>query len=273
MVGGAPPDINTLLALVSTTLAGRPGRSRLTPTMPHAPSKSLSLSLRNAYETLAISFPTMVESVVGRVTKEVCDARLDAWCKKVVEHAKLDVRIVGRENVAPDRTYLVMSNHQSLYDVPVLFYTLGPNIRMIAKTELFKVPIFGPAIRSAGFIEIDRSNRERAIKSLEAARRTFEQGVHVWIAPEGTRSKTGELLPFKKGGFALALETGMPILPIAIRGTRDALAAKGLRSVPGAKVTVTIFPAVEAKTYQGLPNKTGREKLMAEVRRLIESGL
>jgi 1-acyl-sn-glycerol-3-phosphate acyltransferase len=266
MVGGVSADINTLLAPAKARLSCR---NR----MPSRQSKSLSLSLRSVYETLAISWPTVVDAARGRVSKEVCDARLASWSKKVVAHTRMKIEVHGRENVARDTTYLVMSNHQSHYDIPVLFYVLGANLRMIAKTELFRLPIFGKAIREAGFIEIDRSNRERAMQSLEVAKRRIAEGVNVWIAPEGTRSKTGALLPFKKGGFNLALETGLPILPIAIRGTRDALRARGLRSVPGAHVTVTIFPPIAAKGSNSQERKVAREHLMKAVRGLIESAL
>src|SRR5579859_2167766 len=101
----------------------------------------------------------------------------------VVRHTRMQIDVRGRENMAPGVTYLVMSNHQSHYDIPVLFHALGANLRMIAKTELFRLPIFGQAIREAGFIEIDRSNRERAIQSLEVAKRRIAEGVNVWIAP------------------------------------------------------------------------------------------
>jgi 1-acyl-sn-glycerol-3-phosphate acyltransferase len=246
--------------------------------MPYASKKSIALSLRNIYETLAISWPTVLEATLRGTTKEACDARLDSWCKKVVAHAKMQIEVTGKEHVTHGRTFLVMSNHQSHYDIPVLFYVLGPNIRMVAKTELFKVPIFGPAIREAGFIEIDRSNRNRAIASLGVAKGRIAEGVHVWIAPEGTRSRTGDLLPFKKGGFTLALEMGVPILPVAVQGTRNALPAKGLRSSPGAKVSVKIFPPIEASAYSppdasASALKVARERLMRDVRDILETGL
>src|SRR5580704_7386777 len=161
-------------------------------------SASLALSVRNIYETLAISFPTMLEAFSGRVTREVCDDRLNRWARHVVDNAHIELDVVGRENAAPGVTYLVMSNHQSLYDIPVLFHVLGPNIRMIAKKELFRVPIFGNALAAAGFVAIDRGNRASAIRDLERARALLANGTHVWIAPEGTRSVSGKLLPFKK---------------------------------------------------------------------------
>jgi 1-acyl-sn-glycerol-3-phosphate acyltransferase len=234
--------------------------------------KSLALSLRNIYETLAISLPTVIEALQGRVTKEVCDERLARWARAVIRNARIDLSVLGGENRRPGETYLVMSNHQSLYDIPVLFQVVGPNVRMIAKRELFHVPIFGGALKAAGFVAIDRRNRNEAIRDLDRARSVLAGGTHVWIAPEGTRSRTGELLPFKKGAFYLAFEAGLPILPVTLSGTRDALPAKGLRSTPGAKVRVTIHPHLDPRTSAARA-RPGRQALMNEVRRMIESAL
>jgi 1-acyl-sn-glycerol-3-phosphate acyltransferase len=238
-----------------------------------AARKSLGLSLASVYETFVISLPTVIDAALGRVKKDVCDDRLASWSRRIVTRAKMKVEVSGREHMGPGKTYLVMSNHQSHYDVPVLFYVLGANLRMITKVELFKIPIFGGAMHEAGFIAIDRSSRVRAIESLKTARETLASGVHVWIAPEGTRSKTGSLLPFKKGGFNLALEAGLPILPVSIQGTRDALRAKGLRTSAGAKVRVVISRPIDPITYQGRDLRSRREPLMVDVRRAIESGL
>jgi len=234
--------------------------------------KSLALSLRNIYETLAISFPTVVEAVQGRVTKEMCDIRLERWARHIVDNARITVDVAGRHNMVPGKTYLVMSNHQSLYDVPVLFHVLGANLRMVAKEELFRVPVFGKALAAGGFVRIDRGNRHAAIRSLQDARELLASGTHVWIAPEGTRSRTGHLLPFKKGAFYLAFQAGLPILPITLRGTRDALPAKGLRSTAGAHVHVLIHPPIDPAPYAAR-GKEGREALMDDVRAALESGL
>jgi 1-acyl-sn-glycerol-3-phosphate acyltransferase len=237
------------------------------------PRKSLALSLASVYETFAISLPTVIEAALGRVRKDVCDDRLARWGKKVVARTRMTVTVTGREHVHPGETYLVMSNHQSHYDVPVVFSVLGGNVRMVTKVELFKIPIFGGAMQQAGFIAIDRSSRTRAVESLRIAKDTLASGVHVWIAPEGTRSKTGALLPFKKGGFNLALEASLRILPVSIQGTRNALRAKGVRTVGGAKVRVVLHEPIDPARYTGPDVKTRRDALMADVRRAIESGL
>ncbi len=239
------------------------------------PEKSLLLTLSNIYETLAISVPTVVDAALGRVEKTVCDERLAGWGTRLVENADMTVAITGRENVTPGKAFLVMSNHQSHYDVPVLFHVLGANIRMVAKIELFKVPIFGKAMREAGFIAIDRTNRHRAVESLAVAKEKLANGTSVWIAPEGTRSQSGELLPFKKGGFVIALDTGWPILPVTIQGTRDALPAHARRSRKGARVKVTLHPPIDTAVYLARPEsaKERRERLMRDVRDVIASAL
>jgi 1-acyl-sn-glycerol-3-phosphate acyltransferase len=237
------------------------------------PRKSLFLSLRNVYETLAVSAPTVVDAVRGRITREVCDARLESWASHVIRNAEIMVTVHGRENLATGKTYVLMSNHQSHYDVPVLYYVLGSNIRMVAKKELFKVPVFGRAMREAGFVEVDRGNREKAIDSLKEAKRHLEAGTHIWIAPEGTRSETGALGEFKKGGFIIAQDMQAPIMPITIQGTREVLRAHGARSRRGVEVHVTIHPAIDTRAYASMDRRSARDALMAEVRRAIGSGL
>jgi 1-acyl-sn-glycerol-3-phosphate acyltransferase len=233
---------------------------------------SLALSLRNVYETLAISAPTVVDALRGRVTKTECDARLDRWSRNCLANAGIELDITGAEHLATRETYLVMSNHQSLYDIPVLFQVVGPNIRMITKKELFRVPIFGGALTAAGFISIDRTDRNAAIRSLRRACELLATGTHVWIAPEGTRSLSGALLPFKKGAFYLAFEAGLPILPVTLQGTRDVLPADGVRSVRGARVRATIHPRVDPRPYAAR-GKPGRAELMDQVRQTVESAL
>jgi 1-acyl-sn-glycerol-3-phosphate acyltransferase len=231
--------------------------------------KSLLLSLRNVYETLYVSAPTVVEAARGTLTRDAVDERLEAFASRVVRNAEILVTVRGRDNLVPGKTYVLMSNHQSHYDVPVLYYVLGPKMRMVAKKELFDLPIFGRAIRSAGFVEVDRKNTDKAIASLDDAKKQLERGTNIWIAPEGTRSPTGALLPFKKGGFMIAIATGAPILPISIQGTRNVLRAKGVRSRAGVEVSVTIHPAIETRQVA----ERGRDALIEAVRHAIESGL
>lgn len=228
-------------------------------------SRSLRLTLMSVYETLAICAPTVVEAAVGRVTKPKCDERLSRWGHRIVEGTRMTVTVSGREHVTPNETFVVMSNHQSHYDVPVLFHVLGGNLRMVAKQELFRIPIFGGAMRGAGFISVDRENRESAIRSLEAAKPMLRGGTHLWIAPEGTRSLDGRLGPFKKGGFVLAKDLELRILPVTVTGTRNVLPSHGALTAPDEPVHVAFHAPVSSAGP--------RDEVMAAVREAIASAL
>ncbi len=238
----------------------------------HPVTKSFLLSLRNAREALAISVPTAFESVFGKADPKVCDERLTTFASNVVANADVHVTVVGRENMVPGVTHLIMSNHQSLYDIPILYYALGSNMRMVTKGELFAVPIFGAALRGSGFVRIDRRNRKQAIGALGEAKKIVESGVNIWLAPEGTRSRTGKLGSFKKGGFILAVETSMPVLPVSISGTNEILSASGFRSKYGVDVRVTIHPPIDPSSYVGSMVER-RDQLMVDVRKAFERGL
>jgi 1-acyl-sn-glycerol-3-phosphate acyltransferase len=220
-------------------------------------------------DTGRISVPTVMESLLGRLTAEACDKRLAWWSHKLFRDAAIHLEVRGREHAEGSEPFVVMSNHQSLYDIPALFCALPGRIRMVAKSELFKVPIWGKAMLAAGFIRIDRSDHDRAVASLREANHRLKDGTRVWIAPEGTRSPTGELGVFKGGGFRLALETGARILPVAIDGTRRVLPARGSRVELGQRVTVTVLPPVDPKTY----GAERRKELMEDVRNAIATAL
>jgi 1-acyl-sn-glycerol-3-phosphate acyltransferase len=232
---------------------------------------SLVLSLRVVRETFAISWPTVLDAALGSVTKERCDARLDAWSRAVVAKAGIVLEVEGRERRVPGERYVVMSNHQSLYDVPVLFRVFGPDIRMVAKRELFEVPVFGGAMRAAGFIAINRADARASVRTFGEARERLDAGTLVWIAPEGTRSLEGDVLPFKAGAFQLAVDAQVPVLPVTLDGTRHVMPPRSLRSRGGAAVRITIHPPVHPPARTSGP--AGRRALMHQVRVAIESGL
>jgi 1-acyl-sn-glycerol-3-phosphate acyltransferase len=236
-------------------------------------TKSLLVSLQNAYETLAISAATVVDASRGTLTREASNARLEGWSRRVIAHARMRIEVTGTENWLRGVPYVVMSNHQSHYDVAVIYSVLGGSVRMIGKKELFRLPVFGRAMKAAGFISVDRSNHERAIASLDDAKSKLASGIPIWIAPEGTRSRTGELLPFKKGGFFVALATGTPILPLTVRGTRDALEAKSLLTRTDVRVHVTVHEPIAMDRYRALSPRAAREALAADVRAAIASAL
>ena len=153
------------------------------------------------------------------------------------------IQLIGNScNALPGKgPYIIMANHQSHLDPPLLLWQLPLHIRFIAKVELFSIPLFGLAMRLVGNIPIDRHNRKRAIESLERAAEKIQRGASVLIFPEGTRSSVpeGPLLPFKKGGFMLALQAKVPIIPIGIAGTGSCL-PKGSWLIRPGKVSYCI---------------------------------
>ena len=230
---------------------------------------SIGHLLHAAGVTLRISVPTLWDTLRGRLTAEVCDARLDWWSKALLSRARVSLEGHGLEHAEGAGPFVVMSNHQSLYDIPCLYQTLPLRLRMVAKAELFRIPIWAQAMRAAGFVELDRSARDRAIESLDRARTALAQGTSIWIAPEGTRSRDGVLGPFKLGGFHLAVGARARILPVTVSGTRAILPAKGARVVPGARVCVTVHAPVDPEAF----GYEVSEPLVQAVRGSIESAL
>ena len=219
--------------------------------------------------TARISAPTVAEGLTGRLTPQRCDERLDWWSGDIVRRAGLRIEVRGADHAGGAEPLIVMSNHQSIYDVPVLFQSIPGRLRMVAKAELFEIPIWGRAMIAAGFVRVERQHHDRAVESLRAATSLLTNGTRLWIAPEGTRSVTGELLPFKSGGFRMAIDTGTPILPVGLWGTRDALPAHGFRVRPNQRARVVMRPRIDPRPY-GLD---GRKQLVADVRAAMQDAM
>lgn len=202
---------------------------------------SLVESLRVLGAMARITAPSLVEVARGSLARDHVDERARWFGRRVIELLGIELIATGAERVPPGRAYVYMSNHQSHLDIPMLYATLpSPTIRMLGKKELFRIPLWGQALRAAEFIEVDRSNHRRAVESIERAGELLRDGVSIWIAPEGTRSRDGRIGALKKGGFHLALETGTPIVPVAIRGTIDVLPRGSRVMQAGKTVEVTI---------------------------------
>jgi len=183
--------------------------------------------------------------------------------------AGIRVHSIGHEQLETGRAYLFMSNHTSNLDPPVIAPLLGQRISIITKMELFKIPVFGRAMRAAGFVAVDRADRKAAIQSVRDAVRVLHSGLGMLVFPEGTRSTDGKLLPFKKGPFSLAIEAGVPVVPITIVGSHEAW-PKGKFCLRPREVTVIfhspidphlfarkqdLLPAVRAAIHNGLPEE------------------
>lgn len=216
---------------------------------------SLLDSVRVLGAMARISAPSLLEMMRGELSRATIDERARWFGRHVIEVLDIRLDARGAEQVPPGRAYVYMSNHQSHLDIPVLYAALpSPTIRMLAKKELFRIPVWGRGLRAAEFVEVDRSNHARAVQSIDQAAALVRDGVSIYLAPEGTRSRDGRIGPLKKGGFHLALGTGAPIIPVAVQGTIDIL-PRGSRSMnPGRPVRVRIGApiSVEGRDLEGL---------------------
>jgi 1-acyl-sn-glycerol-3-phosphate acyltransferase len=159
------------------------------------------------------------------------------------------VSVQGIDYIDPNAAYVYMANHQSMFDILALLGYLPVQFRWVAKKELFRIPIFGYSMKRVGYISIDRSNRQSAIQSLREAAQKIAFGVSVVVFPEGTRSSDGEIKPFKKGGFYLATDSGRPVVPVVIWGTREVM-PKGKLSIRPGPIVLSINRPIDTVPYK-----------------------
>ena len=176
------------------------------------------------------------------------------------------VETVGLDKLDPARTYIFMSNHVSNLDPPITIPLIPKRTSVMVKRELFSYPILGRAMRMGSLVPVDRGNRDAGIEAVRVSKQVVQQGLNMTIYVEGHRSFDGKLLPFKKGPFYLAMECGVPIVPITIVGTQ-AIMPKGRFAIKPGLVTVIFHAPIEPQEFGS------RECLMEKVRGVIESGL
>ncbi|MCH2108932.1 MAG: 1-acyl-sn-glycerol-3-phosphate acyltransferase [Polyangiaceae bacterium] len=224
---------------------------------------SLGVLSHAVAETLRISLPAMRKSRRGTLTRQECDASLVSWANKILIRARVELHVEGQENLNPllapqaadastdFLSAIIVSNHLSLYDIPVIYSALPLSLRMAAKKSIFKIPIWGSALRAAGFVSIDRKSPEKARANLQLAGATIrDRQISLYIAPEGTRSKTGKIQRFKRGAFELALATGLPVLPIALQGTEGVHKKGALKIHFDQTVSLKILPLISAQGFK-----------------------
>lgn len=187
-----------------------------------------------------------------------------SWGQSILFASRIHVTVKGFSNIDPNKPYIFMPNHMSNFDIPVILAHLKVQFRWLAKAELFRVPLFGFAMKRAGYISIDRSNRKSAFESLARAAQIIRNGRSVVIFPEGTRSRDQSVKAFKKGGFVLAVESGVPIVPVVIHGTWRIMSKNGLMIRPGS-VTMEILEPIETKEY----SRQTKDDLLERVRGII----
>jgi 1-acyl-sn-glycerol-3-phosphate acyltransferase len=235
----------------------------------------LSVSfLRAAFTVLFIAVVTILGGVLGLASRLV-DSSGDlvlvlarAWSRWVTSFAGVKIVVENRAKLVPEQPYVFMANHASSLDIWAVFVAIPRPIRLIAKKQLGRIPLFGWVMRAGRFIFIDRQNGVAARRSIDEAGQRIHDGASVLLFPEGTRTRDGTLGPFKKGGFHLAIKAGVPIVPVALRGTRELMPAGSLLLRSGTMTAIIGQPIAT----QGLSDED-RANLNERVRSVVETML
>lgn len=219
----------------------------------------LMMLLTLLFSTLTVIFASLVNPTWASRVFAVTWARILAFLTPV------RVTVVGGKNAHREQSYVVVSNHQSQYDILLVYGFLELDLKWVMKKELRKIPGIGIGCEKAGHIFVDRSKPKQAAKAIKEALERLGKGVGILFFPEGTRSLNGRLLKFKTGAFRLSKEQQLPVLPITLVGTRDVLPAKSLHLFPGA-ISLVIHPAID-------PEGKDVDELMEETREAITSAM
>lgn len=188
------------------------------------------------------------------------------WCRWILAVCGIEVELVGAEHIDPSRSYIIISNHLSNFDIWTTFGVVPAKIRFVAKKELLRFPIFGQALALSDHIIIDRSRPEQAVDIINRqASERIGEGFCILFYAEGTRSRDGKVHDFKKGGTTLALKTGLPIIPMSVSGTRKFLPRGSAIIRPGGRVKIVLAAPIETK---GLPLEA-RDELTEQVRSIV----
>jgi 1-acyl-sn-glycerol-3-phosphate acyltransferase len=170
------------------------------------------------------------------------------WSRLILATTGVRVELVGLDKLEPGRTYVFVSNHQSIYDIPILFWSLPYQLRIIAKQSLGSLPFLGWHLRRTGHMLVDRRRPARAV--FVWASRLTSNGLSLIVFPEGTRSGDGRVAPFKGGSFHLALEAGLPVVPLSIVGSRHVMLKGRLATYPGA-VKLVVHDPIDTQALAG----------------------
>jgi 1-acyl-sn-glycerol-3-phosphate acyltransferase len=203
--------------------------------------------------TLWASVQVIAKDAAGPLDHAEVDDIFRTWGHRVFASGDATLTGINAERYAdaattrsgPGKPYVVMSNHQSLLDIPSIACTFPGRVRMVSKGELQKIPVWGRAMRAGGIVFVDRQDRAQSIAALDRAKAQLAAGTSIWIAPEGTRGPQEGLLPLKKGGFHLASQLGVPIAPAWITGTADIISPDSIAVATGGTVTVRYGDPVE----------------------------
>ncbi|MEO6587691.1 MAG: lysophospholipid acyltransferase family protein [Pyrinomonadaceae bacterium] len=216
---------------------------------------------------LFVALPAMI--VLQLINQRIKLYPLCVWGSKCwIRGSGIKVKVSGQENLKKDKSYIFVSNHRSYIDTTALFAYAGKRIGLIAKKEVLKVPVLGQGMGFINFVAIDRSNPQRALETMDKVRRTVDSGYSFGVFAEGTRAMPGELLPFKKGAFHVALQTGAAVIPVCIKNT-DYLMGKKTGVVNPGMMQIVLLPPIETAdlTTEDLPEllEKTRESIAEEL--------
>lgn len=224
---------------------------------------ALVASVSTVYHAARILIPAALRS---RNFPRIAREQPRSWARSLLWAAGVKVEVEGLEHLPPGEPAILVANHESWFDVFALVVHLPVEYRFVGKIELTRIPFFGRSWLACGHIAIDRSDREKAIESLrEAGEALRRDGAVVVMFPEGTRSDDGRLLPFKKGAFVLALQTGVPVVPVGVSGSRRIMPKGSWRIRPGT-IRVRVGPPIPVE-HRG---EGARDALLQEARSEVE---
>ena len=227
----------------------------------------------SALYTINTTGQSVLMRFLGKTNRAWVEKTLHLWVQRILDLVGVTCNIVNPYHVEPQagQPTIIMCNHSSLYDIPISLKTF-PNhpIRMLAKKELSKFPIMGKGMAAAEFPFIDRKNKRQAIKDLEAVEDLLKSGIVMWIAPEGTRSKDGQLAPFKKGAFITAIYSKATIIPIGIRGAFDILPARSLQFNINQTAEVRVGKPIDASAFTLKTKDELIDQVFQSIKHLVE---
>ena len=220
--------------------------------------------------TLFVSIVALFCTLVLRMDANSVQGLAAWWAKSICKFSGVAVSVTGTEKLDSEKPYIFAANHGSQFDIFALQGFLGADFRWLAKKELFQVPIWGHAMRRAGYIPVDRSHGKKALKSLGEAAQKIAAGTSVIIFPEGTRTKDGKMQDFKAGAMVLAIKSGVDIVPVAIKGTYEILPKGKLLINPG-NVSICVGNPIATKNFTA-KDKHGLAKILqANVAKLLST--
>jgi 1-acyl-sn-glycerol-3-phosphate acyltransferase len=229
--------------------------------------RAWAMILLFAFGVVAVAPPLLILFLFIR-RKEIIYSPVRFFFRLGLRTVGVRVEVQGLEHLDPRQSYLFLSNHQSMLDIIVLLAHLRRTPAFLIKKELFRLPVFNPGLYWIDCVPVDRTHRDRAVESVHRAAAALRRGIDFVAYPEGTRTRTGRLQPFKKGPFYMAVEAGVPIVPVTVDGAFDLMPKGTIRCRPG-RVRLTFHPPVPVHGY----TVETLDDLMARVRRTIALAL